>query len=169
MARKPSTRKRREPAPAASTRAEPAASNKRPTTKPGAACLERVLTRDATHFNLVAQLIDWCGCAAPLAALDATSRTCAEAARTPVKLALTTATEAQPLTSLVRSHASRRKLSVATALRRLVVIEAADGAHANIGIEATAGGLYRPQAAPPGVCIVAKGAADALADSGGLI
>ena len=74
MARKPSTRKRREPAPAASTRAEPAASNKRPTTKPGAACLERVLTRDATHFNLVAQLMDWCGCAAPLAALDATSR-----------------------------------------------------------------------------------------------
>ena len=124
MARKPSTRKRREPAPAASTRAEPAASNKRPTTKPGAACLERVLTRDATHFNLVAQLVEWCGCAAPLAALDATSRTCAEAARTPVKLALTTATEAQPLASLVRSHASRRKLSVATALRRLVVIEA---------------------------------------------
>ena len=66
MARKPSTRKRREPAPAASTRAEPAASNKRPTTKPGAACLERVLTRDATHFNLVAQLVEWCGCAAPL-------------------------------------------------------------------------------------------------------
>ena len=32
MARKPSTRKRREPAPAASTRAEPAASNKRPMT-----------------------------------------------------------------------------------------------------------------------------------------
>ena len=59
MARKPSTRKRREPAPAASTRAEPAAST-RPTTKPGAACLERVLTRDA-RFNLVAQLVDWCG------------------------------------------------------------------------------------------------------------
>ena len=169
MARKPSTRKRREPAPAASTRAEPAASNKRPTTKPGAACLERVLTRDATHFNLVAQLIDWCGCAAPLAALDATSRTCADAARTPVKLALTTATEANPLASLVRSHASRRKLSTAAAGRRLVVIEAADGAHANIGIEATEGGLYRPQAAPPGVCIVAKGTEDALADCGVLV
>ena len=124
MARKPSTRKRREPAPAASTRAEPAASNKRPTTKPGAACLERVLTRDATHFDLVAQLVEWCGCAAPLAALDATSTTCADAARTPVKLALTTATEANPLASLVRSHASRRKLSMAAAGRRLVVIEA---------------------------------------------
>ena len=169
MARKPSTRKRREPAPAASTRAEPAASNKRPTTKPGAACLERVLTRDATHFNLVAQLVEWCGCAAPLAALDATSMTCAEAARTPVKLALTTATEAQPLTSLVRSHASRRKLSTAAADRRLVVIEAVDGSHANIGIEATEGGLYRPQAAPPGVRVVATGAADALADCGVLI
>ena len=169
MARKPSTRKRREPAPAASTRAEPAASNKRPTTKPGAACLERVLTRDATHFNLVAQLVDWCGCAAPLAALDATSTTCAEAARTPVKLALTTATEAQPLTSLVRSHASRRKLSMAAAGRRLVVLEAADGAHANVTLEATEGGLYRPQAAPPGVRVVATGAADALADCGVLI
>ena len=155
MARKPSTRKRREPAPAASTRAEPAASNKRPTTKPGAACLERVLTRDATHFNLVAQLIDWCGCAAPLAALDATSMTCADAARTSVKLALTTATEAQPLASLVRSHASRRKLSTAAAGRRLVVIEAPDGAHANLALEATEGGLYRPQDAPPGVRVVA--------------
>ena len=135
MARKPSTRKRREPAPAASTRAEPAASNKRPTTKPGAACLERVLTRDATHFNLVAQLVEWCGCADPLCAFEATSKTCAEAARTPVKLALTTATEAQPLTSLVRSHASRRKLSMAAAGRRLVVIEAVDGAHANVALE----------------------------------
>ena len=171
MARKPSTRKRREPAPAASTRREPApaASNKRPTTKPGAACLERVLTRDATHFNLVAQLVEWCGCAAPLCAFEATSTTCAEAARTPVKLALTTTTEAKPLTSLVRSHASRRKLSMAAAGRRLVVIEAADGAHANIGIEATEGGLYRPQAAPPGVCIVAKGTEDALADCGVLV
>ena len=169
MARKPSTRKRREPAPAASTRAEPAASNKRPTTKPGAACLERVLTGDATHFNLVAQLIDWCGCAAPLAALDATSMTCADAARTSVKLALTTATEAQPLASLVRSHASRRKLSMAAADRRLVVIEAVDGAHANVALEAPTGGLYRPQAAPPGVRVVATGAADALADCGVLI
>ena len=149
MARKPSTRKRREPAPAASTRAEPAVSNKRPTTKPGAACLERVLTRDATHFNLVAQLVEWCGCAAPLCVFEATSKTCAEAARTPVKLALTTATEAKPLASLVRSHASRRKLSMAAAGRRLVVLEAADGAHSNIALEATEGGLYRPRAAPP--------------------
>merc|ERR1712075_17970 len=100
MARKPTTRKRREPM-AASTRREPApAASKQ--ARPGAACLERVLTRDAAHFNLVAQLVDWCGCAAPLAALDATSRTCADAARTPVKLALTTATEANPLASLVR-------------------------------------------------------------------
>ena len=168
MARKPSTRKRREPAPPAS-KPDAAAASKRPTTKPGAACLERVLTRDATHFNLVAQLIDWCGCAAPLAALDATSMTCAEAARTPVKLALTTATVAQPLASLVRSHASRRKLSTAAAGRRLVVIEAPDGAHANVALEATEGGLYRPQAAPPGVRVVATGAADALADCGVLI
>ena len=51
MARKPSTRKRREPAPAASTRAEPAASNKRPTTKPGAACLERVLDEGRDAFQ----------------------------------------------------------------------------------------------------------------------
>ena len=168
MARKPSTRKRREPAPPAS-KPDAAAASKRPTTKPGAACLERVLTRDATHFNLVAQLIDWCGCAAPLAALDATSKTCAEAARTPVKLALTTATEAQPLASLVRSHASRRKLSMAATGRRLVVIEAPDGAHANVALEATEGGLYRPQAAPPGVRVVATGAADALANCGVLI
>ena len=168
MARKPSTRKRREPAPPAS-KPDAAAASKRPTTKPGAACLERVLTRDATHFNLVAQLVEWCGCADPLCAFEATSKTCADAARTPVKLALTTATEAIPLASLVRSHASRRKLSVATALRRLVVIEAADGAHANVALEATAGGLYRPQAAPPGVCIVAKGTEDALADCGVLV
>ena len=53
------------------------------------------------------------------------------------------------MASLVRSHASRRKLSMAAAGRRLVVIEAADGAHANIALEATEGGLYRPRAAPP--------------------
>ena len=75
--------------------------------------LERVLTRDATHFSNVAQLVEqrrWCR--APLKAADVARRGRAPtAARTPVKLALTTATEAQPLTSLVRSHASRRKLS----------------------------------------------------------
>ena len=66
-----------------------------------------------------------------------------------MKLALTTATEAQPLDVSGEVHASRRKLSMAAAGRRLVVIEAADGAHANVAIEATEGGLYRPQAAPP--------------------
>ena len=169
MARKPSTRKRREPAPAASTRAEPAASNKRPTTKPGAACLERVLTRDATHFNLVAQLVEWCGCAAPLAALDATSTTCAEAARTPVKLALTTATEAQTLGvfgEVPRVAAEALNGGRGPTPRR---DRGPDGAHANIALEATAGGLYRPQAAPPGVRVVATGAADALADCGVLV
>ena len=51
----------------------------------------------------------------------------------------------------------------------VVVLEAADGAHSNIALEATEGGLYRPQAAPPGVRVVATGAADALADCGVLI
>lgn len=168
MARKPTARKRRQPAAPAARKAAPATS-KRPATRPGAACLERLLTRDATHFNLVAQIVQWCGTARPLAALDATSRTCAQAARTSIRLALTAEAEAHPLVPLVTSHASRRNLSKAGAGRRLVLLEAPGGAHANIKIEAEGGPLYRPQSAPPGVVIVASGAPDALADCGVLV
>ena len=93
----------------------------------------------------MAQLVEWCGCAAPLAA----RRDVADCAGGPHARGGAHDSDGGPALDVSGEvpHVAAEAF-MAAAGRRLVVIEAVDGAHANVALEATEGGLYRPQAAP---------------------